>query len=312
MLPTTVSVIIPSFNHEKYIYECVTSALNQNYNNLEVIVVDDGSTDSTLEILRGFGSKIELVVQQNQGQATARNTGIKLAQGSLISFLDSDDAFVPGKISLQVQKFAGDNTLDLIYTDYTIVNENSKVIRDVKCPAPDQTDMARAMLAGNFICNGTVMLRRECFYALGYFDESIGPVADGDMWLRLLANKYKFGHLPFSLLKYRIHSDNQSQRFMLMQKCRNAMHLKSLHYFSSNSYYVASQDYLEIAKSFARQYSFEAAIESIKISLNRGHSIGKLVMLIALMALNNKVVIFAFSILKKFNLSGRLKKSSIS
>ena len=97
-----VSVIIPNYNGSEYIRECLESVFEQDYNNLEVIVVDDGSKDSSLEVLSGFSERIKVISQPNLGSSAARNAGILASSGDLIAFLDSDDYWLPTKISKQV------------------------------------------------------------------------------------------------------------------------------------------------------------------------------------------------------------------
>src|SRR5450759_1882450 len=100
-----VSVIIPSYNHERYIRQCVDSVLCQSRKDFEVIVVDDGSTDGTPDILRGFGEKITFIRQENRGTQAARNVGIQASTGEFVALLDSDDAWLPEKLQRQMEVF---------------------------------------------------------------------------------------------------------------------------------------------------------------------------------------------------------------
>jgi glycosyltransferase involved in cell wall biosynthesis len=298
-----VSVVIPSYNHEKYIRECLESILSQDYENLEVIVVEDGSTDSSVNILMEFGSRIKLVIQKNQGQAVARNNGIKLAQGSLIAFLDSDDMYVPGKIECQVRKFEEDSSTTLVYTNYFVIDSNGKEIKEVKCPSSSPDEIVQTMLTGNFICNDTVMLRRDCFEKLGYFDETIQPVTDGDMWLRLLTHGHKFEHISIPFVKYRLHSGNQCRDFGLMQRCRDTMHLKVLKTFLTIKCFKESTEWERLSIKFARQYSFAAAIEAMKVSLNQNFSIKKYLLLALFKFLNNETAILTIGLFRTYLLN---------
>jgi glycosyltransferase involved in cell wall biosynthesis len=97
-----VSVIMPAYNTARYIREAIDSVLDQDYPSKELIVIDDGSTDGTLEVLRSYGDRITLIEQRNQGSAVARNAGLAAARGECIAFLDSDDIWLPGKLRLQV------------------------------------------------------------------------------------------------------------------------------------------------------------------------------------------------------------------
>ncbi|MEM4217279.1 MAG: glycosyltransferase family 2 protein, partial [Candidatus Methanomethylicaceae archaeon] len=232
MLPK-VSVIIPVYNCEKYIRECVESVLSQDYENLEVIVVDDGSTDATPNILKEFGQKIRYIHQANRGAAAALNEGIRFASGSLIAWLSADDLYLPGKIIAQVQKFQEDPSLGLVYTDWIMIDAEGREILTVQAPCPPEKAFVREMLKGNFINGSSVLIRRECFERAGYFDERLPADVDGDMWFRLLKHGYRFGHVPKLLLKYRWHPSNLSHNYRLMQTCKDKVRLKVIETFSA-------------------------------------------------------------------------------
>ena len=125
----TVSVIIPVYNQEKYIEQCLNSVVNQTYTNLEIIVIDDCSTDSSINIVNNFMNKdnrIKLIeLPENKGVSTARNTGIDMATGDYICFIDSDDVWVLNKIEKQV-KFMNENNYEFIYSNYAYLSERHK------------------------------------------------------------------------------------------------------------------------------------------------------------------------------------------
>lgn len=272
-----VSVIIPSYNHAKYIRQTIDSVLSQEYRNLEVIVVDDGSTDDSLAILREYGNCIRMVSQKNQGQAAARNTGIQLAQGELIGFLDSDDLYSPGKIDEQVKMFEKDFGLSLVWTDLSLIDGDGKDLRLMKCPPPVGTPLHWAILEGNFICNATVMLRKTCFGQVGKFDTSIPSVADGDMWIRLLAAGHSFCYIAKPTIKYRVHAGNQSHDFLLMQKARDIMHRKALEELIRYGLITGKSEYELLASNFAKQFSFGAASQALRGAAQRGFSLQSLI-----------------------------------
>jgi len=263
-----VSVIIPVYNQEKYIEECVESVLSQDYENLEVIVADDGSTDRTPEILKGFGQKIHYIRQENRGAAVALNKGIQRARGSLAAWLSADDVYLPGKIRKQVKKLQDDPDLALVYTDWIMIDAEGHVLRSIRCPCPSPERFVREMLIGNFINGSSVLLKKECFEKVGYFDEKLPASVDGDMWFRSLHRGYRFGHVPEPLLKYRWHSGNLSHNCRLMQTYKDQVISKAITAFSveelfgdllANDNFDEARAYEGFALTLALGFNFRAA-----------------------------------------------------
>lgn len=124
-----VSVLIPTFNRARVIRRCVDSALSQTYRPLEIIVVDDGSTDDTRAVLASYGDKVVYIYQENAGLASARNVGLAVANGEYVAFLDSDDLWMPWKLEVQVGIMRQIPDLALIWTDMTAVDPTGRVVR---------------------------------------------------------------------------------------------------------------------------------------------------------------------------------------
>lgn len=276
-----MSVIIPVYNQEKYIKECVKSVLSQDYENLEVIVVDDGSTDATPEILKSFGEKICYIYQDNRGAAAALNVGLRLTQGSLVAWLSSDDLYLPGKITSQVQKLQENPSLGLVYTDWTMIDAEGRELQTVCAPCPPAKAFAREMLKGNFINGSSVLIKKECFKRVGYFDERLPADVDGDMWFRLLKQGYHFGHVPRLLLKYRWHSGNLSHNYHLMQACKDQVRLKVIETFSieqlfgdllKDGSFNEGEAYEKLAWTVAKDFNFRAARFALQKSSHANRS----------------------------------------
>lgn len=212
MLPL-ISVIIPTYNRAKYLRQCIESALSQDYPNLEVIVVDNGSTDNTAEILTSFGNKIKCLKEEKRGASAARNKGLRAARGEFIALLDSDDFYLPGKMSLSVRKLLGDHSISLVYTDYFLVDSEGCRVRTVKKNHPGQMEFLRTFLKeGLFIPPSITLLHKECLEKSGYFDETLlNGHEDTEMWFRMLKAGYRFGHIPEPLTAYRWHPENFSR-----------------------------------------------------------------------------------------------------
>ena len=210
--------MIPVYNQERYVAECVESALDQTYRDHEVVVVDDGSTDRTPEILAAFGGHIRSIRQENRGAAAALNHGIREARGEYVAWLSSDDVFLPRKLERQVALLDHDRGIDLVYTDFYEIDGEGQVLREVKSPHyGDRREFVRRMLWNNFVNGSSVLFRKSAFEAAGGFDESMRLHADGTMWFRMLKHG-SFGHVAEPLLKYRWHAGNASHDHAGMQR----------------------------------------------------------------------------------------------
>lgn len=212
-----ISAIIPTYNRGKYIATAIRSILEQKNNkwNVEIIVVDDGSTDNTEEVLKEFEGKITYIKTPNSGKpATPRNIGIKKAKGELIAFLDSDDMWVSDKLALQIPLF-DEPELVLSCGNATIMDEKGK---KAKKPMGSVEQLKGAekfstLVKQNAVSTLTTVIRKEAFYAVGGFNESekLRAVEDYDLWLRISAAYPKgIKIVPETLAYYRQHDDNIS------------------------------------------------------------------------------------------------------
>lgn len=205
-----VSIIIPVYNHEEFVGKAIESALQQNFSEQEVIVVDDGSTDGTRNVVEKFLPAVRYVYKSNGGTSSALNHGIKLARGNFICWLSSDDQFLPTKIHKQVRLFLAQPDLGMVYTDWHETDASGHITRTYHSPPLfSRREAALALTRGNCINGSTVMVKAECFRKLGYFKEHYTQSHDHDMWLRLCRH-YRFGHIPEPLILYRRHHKNLS------------------------------------------------------------------------------------------------------
>lgn len=215
-----LSVIIPAYNAEPFIADTIQSVLDQTYRDVEVIVVDDGSTDRTLEQLRQFGSQLRVHQQPNGGVAQARNTGVGLARGSWIAFLDADDRWLPHKLARQLA--AGPAPMS--YTD----RYNVGVLGDLpevqsECTPMRGGDLFVPLLRnGNFITSSSVMIRRQLFEQLGGFCTLLNGTEDWDLWLRI-AERHSIDFVGEPLVRYRLHAGGISRNFARMSRERTAV-----------------------------------------------------------------------------------------
>lgn len=222
---TRVSVIIPAYNAEPFIADTVQSALDQTHENLEIIVVDDGSTDLTVACLEPFGDRIRVHRQANGGVARARNAGIGIATGSWIAFLDADDLWLPRKLERQLAS----SDAPMTYTNRFNIGARGalpEVQSDVT--AMHEGDLfLPLLLEGNFITLSSVVLRRDVFEATGGFSPELSGAADWDMWLRVTEH-HRVGLCREPLVRYRFHPDGMSRNHEAMGRERTRVVSRAL------------------------------------------------------------------------------------
>jgi glycosyltransferase involved in cell wall biosynthesis len=214
-----VSVVIATYNMGKYLPEAVESVRSQSWNTLEIIIVDDGSTDDTATVAARWESdpRVRYVRQENQGQTVAKNHGIALAQGSFIAFLDGDDRWKPYKLEHQMPLFPANPAIGVVYSDAVFIDENGRETgrREISHPHGRVTSQ---LLDDNFVYFGSTVVSRQALEALGAFDESLPMSIDYDLWLRL-STAYEFGYVDEPLLEYRIWGGQMSHKMLARTDC---------------------------------------------------------------------------------------------
>ena len=196
-----VSVVIPTYNRGWTVAEAIDSVLAQTYTPVELIVVDDGSTDDTAAILQSYGSRIQWLRQTNRGVSAARNTGAARAKGALIAFLDSDDLWLPEKVEVQVRYFE-QNPQSLICQTAELW-----IRRGVRVNPKERHRKAAGMIFERslklcLVSPSAVMMRRELMTEMGGFDESLPACEDYDLWLRVSC-RYPVGLIETPLIHKR-------------------------------------------------------------------------------------------------------------
>ncbi len=204
-----VSVIIPAFNAEKYLAETIQSVLAQTYESYEVIAVDDGSTDNTLQVLRTFEPQIKVLTKTNGGPATARNLAIGNSTGEFIAFLDSDDIWTTDKLQEQAAFLDDHPGIGLLFSEalmFIVENDEKKIIRKIGYTAGPTFC---SLLWGNYIPNSTVVIRRSCIDQVGLLNESKDLIAseDYEYWMRI-ARRFPLAGIPKPLAHYRVREGN--------------------------------------------------------------------------------------------------------
>lgn len=218
-MSASVSVIIPSYNHARYVCQTIESVLAQTLPPHEIIVVDDGSTDNTSEIVAPLLDRIHYVRHANCGVAATRNAGARLASGDYLTFIDADDLWLPQKLELQVARFEADPKLGLVHCGLEEITATGEFI----CRRLDGMEghVANEMLLWRRVTilggGSTLMVPREVFDRFGGFDENLSTSADWDFCYRV-ARAHEVGFVPEVLLRYRLHPNNMHGNVRLTER----------------------------------------------------------------------------------------------
>lgn len=214
-----ISVIIPTYNRAQTILRAVESVLKQSYRPFEIIVVNDGGTDETVELLQPFENQITLVSQSNKGVSSARNRGIDVAKGEWIALLDSDDEWLPGQLKNQAGYFESNPQLD-IFQSAEIWIRNGKRVNPKHKFKKYSGWIFKQCLPLCIVSPSAVMFTKKLWREMNGFDEAFPVCEDYDLWLRI-ARKYPIGlNENIGLIKYGGHKDQLSLTFPVMDRLR--------------------------------------------------------------------------------------------
>ena len=201
-----VSIITPAYNRAKYLEETIDSVLSQDYPRIEYIVLDDGSTDGTPEVLARYGSRIRWETHPNMGETQTVNRGFALARGELVAVVNSDDPLLPGAVRAAVEVFLERPDVLVAYPDWLTIDAESKTVRTVQAPDFDYTFMVRRFRC---IVGPGAFMRRGAMKRVGSRDSRYRYVADFDFWLRL-GLLGPFTRVERVLATFRVHADSTS------------------------------------------------------------------------------------------------------
>lgn len=198
-----VSVIIPTYNYAKFLPEAIDSVLNQTYQDFKIIIIDDGSTDNTKEIIEGYikkySDKIRYFFQRNKGCEAACNKGIRESKGVYIAILGADDTWLPEKLKMQMDLFEEFSDIGFVHTNHTLFTKQGR-ITNFKFGVKSRYFSGYIfpyLLRECFIRGSTIIVKKECLDDIGLFDETLGD--DYELWLRL-SRKYRAGYIDKSLV----------------------------------------------------------------------------------------------------------------
>jgi glycosyltransferase involved in cell wall biosynthesis len=212
----TVTVIIPAYNHGRFLGEALESVLAQTYQDLEVLVVDDGSTDDTQAVVARNAPSVHYIRQSHAGPAAARNRGIAASHGELIAFLDADDRWYPGKVAFQVAYLDAHPQAGVVFTKFLVTDEWGRALYAYPHTFRYGHNPFEALLVWPYGSMNTAMIKRVCLEKVGVFDENLTGAEDWDLWLRL-APHYDFGYVDSVLATYRQSAGSQSRGTMALR-----------------------------------------------------------------------------------------------
>lgn len=213
-----ISIIVPVYNAEKYIGETVQSVLNQTYKNWELILVNDGSTDQTRNILDQYSStsRVKVIHQKNRGVSSARNTGAHQSHGNYFCFLDADDLLTENCLQRRVD-FLSENECHFVHNDIEIILDNGERTGRIQSGLNgdvlnDLLRWERTVVPGP----SSIIVSKQCFERIGEFDENLSTAADQDFFIRV-AEKYTIDRIQEVITLYRVHEENMHKNIAMME-----------------------------------------------------------------------------------------------
>jgi len=268
-----VSIVITTYNYADYLRTCLDSVLVQTYENYEIIVINDGSTDHTDEVIAPYlkNERIKYIKQKNAGQTVAKNNGIRQSSGDFIAFLDADDYWMAEKLKKQLSLFATDQELGVVYTLASWVDENDNP-RKINAPKPHRGWITNNMIIDNFVPFSSALVKKECFDKAGNFDESLDMGIDWELWLRI-SKYFKFAYVDERLIAYRVGHPGQmskkqekrqqqadfiSERFVKQNP--GLISKRALRKAEANTYKYRGDYYARIDKKKSLQYNFKSLV----------------------------------------------------
>lgn len=212
-----VSIVIPTYNNAHYLQEAIDSVLRQTYQQIELIVVDDGSIDSTKTILARYGDTIIYVYQKNKGPSAARNKGISIAKGDYIGFLDADDVIMPQKIEMQIKLLWDKRDVGIAYCWRRFIDEKGNALPQIG-KTTVRGKILDSLLENSLFPSSVLLFRRNVVSETGLFDEELFTGEDWDYCLRAATKGFTFDYVPEFLVNYRVHGSSECDNYGKMEK----------------------------------------------------------------------------------------------
>ena len=250
-----VSIIIPCYNGEAYIYESIKSAIEQTYRNKEVIVIDDGSTDGSLSIIKAFGDNVRWETGHNRGGPAARNKGLAISRGEYIQFLDADDFLYPEKLQEQVVTSLKSDD-HLIYCDWRLIHPGPELRTKICTAIPRTEDPVALALDRQNISISAPLHKREALLSVRAFREDLPCCQEWELHLRLAVNGFKFRHFPKVLYDVRQRKGSI---------CSNELRIQQWRYTILNEYYELLRNREELSDERMRAFATAMAVSGRRL-----------------------------------------------
>ena len=259
-----ITVIVVNYNYGRYLAECVDSVIAQTYPNMEIIVVDDGSTDNSLNILQSYNGKVFVLHQENKGVSAARNAGVLASNGEWVAFLDSDDTWQPEKLQRQ-SSCIEDSAVGMVFCAVEYMDDSGRHLGYTRPQLGSDVLAQLVTFTSPTIAPSSAVVRRECLRDLGGFDEDLSTAADLDMWTRIAA-KYKICAITTPLVRYRRHSQSmqsnlalfENDNYRVLTKVFSAPSCARVHHLRRRS---LGRFYMILSGSYFKQGNWRRAID---------------------------------------------------
>lgn len=257
-----ISIITPSYNQGEFLERTINSVLSQNYENLEYIIIDGGSTDNTIDILTKYSDELSYWVSEpDQGQVSAINKGLLVASGDWVGWQNSDDIYYPGFLNSVASLILADKDVDLITSDINLIDKYDNVIRDVKYIKPSYNSM---LAEGMLLANQSCLWRKSIHESLGYINPDFDLAFDYEWFLRILKNRHKVIHISkiFGALRYHsytktnLNQDQFSQEFkIILSKHRFIRPFSILYKIKRSLSYLMMGEYNYIFRGIKKHFN---------------------------------------------------------
>jgi glycosyltransferase involved in cell wall biosynthesis len=223
-----ISVLIPVYNGENYLRESIDSVLTQTLKDFELLVIDDGSKDSTWNIIESYGNQLKGFRKENGGVASALNLGIQKARGQWIAWLSHDDLFLPNKLERQIKFLDNNPKYRACYTSYYVIDEHGNPIRQRNVPNYPNEQILRTLFGVCYINGSSMLIHRSCFDKIGLFNTDLRLTQDIEFWFRL-ASEIQLGSLNEPLIMWRWHPDQDSVNLIAQKAEEQKMYDQVFH-----------------------------------------------------------------------------------
>ncbi len=237
----SVSIIMPTYNGERYIAEAIDSCLKQTFNNIELIILDDGSTDNTSNVVKEINdSRIRLIsLNHNSGLALALNQGFMCSIGDYLTWTSDDNTYEPEAIDIMVDYLEKDREVDFIYSNYYLIDEEDKEIK------PIYVDFPYNLLEGNCI-GPCFMYRRKVYEQIGDYNPKFFLAEDYDYWIRIFKSGLKMMSIDKFLYKYRLHQYSKTAKYGADVSFKQAMKIRSKYFkgYCFKKFFISRSDVL--------------------------------------------------------------------